>query len=341
VLWCIHIIKIKGFLMDFRHFEDLRTLVEVRSFSQAAKLRGISTSSLTRRIHQLEQSFNIQLIDRSTYPTKLTPQGQAFYDKALELLIKIDELKECQTQKFDLIRFSMLPHLGIQFFPQWLYGLQTVLGTFATQVKTTSTHDGSVRLIEEDSDFWLTYHHPLFPNNLPKEYDYITLARESFAPYSCLDWNHQPMHVFSAICQKNNRQNQQVNDIIKSSTHQNDNQDNGIKAPFLQYHSQNYLYKITQAAMADKTFHLDFCLETNSVDVLHAMVMKGHGIAFLPFSAVKNDLANQQIVRADLFEKYEYELEIRLYRGVNHSPHTAHRISSIWRHLVQNLESIS
>lgn len=303
--------------MDLRHFEDLKIVVETRSFSKAAKMRGVSTSSLTRRIYALEQSFNIQLIDRSTYPTQLTPEGQEFYQKALDLLSKIDDLRQ-HDQKANLIRFSMPPHLASHFFPKWLYALQTNLGVIPSHVHAGTTHESNMRLIEHQSDFWLAYHHPLFPVLAPTEYAYITLKHETFAPYSCVDWNNQPMHV-----------------LANSKTLQ----EHGLstqKAAFLNYQTQNYFRKIVDQALVDKkAFALDQRIEANTVDALKAMVLQGHGLAFLPETAISDELEKGTLIRADIYEPYACEVEVRLYRGINPSMHVAHQISNIWCHLVQ------
>ncbi len=72
--------------MDTKWLEDFVSLAETRSFSRSAELRHVTQSAFSRRIQSLEAWAGANLIDRSSYPTTLTPAGQVMHAKALELL---------------------------------------------------------------------------------------------------------------------------------------------------------------------------------------------------------------------------------------------------------------
>jgi len=72
--------------MDTKWLEDFVSLAETRSFSRSAQLRHVTQSAFSRRIQSLEAWAGADLINRSSYPTTLTPAGQVLYAKALELL---------------------------------------------------------------------------------------------------------------------------------------------------------------------------------------------------------------------------------------------------------------
>lgn len=72
--------------METNLLEDLITLESTHSFSRAAVLRHISQSTLSRRIKSLELWAGAELVDRSAYPTKLTPAGQMLRWKAIDAL---------------------------------------------------------------------------------------------------------------------------------------------------------------------------------------------------------------------------------------------------------------
>lgn len=80
--------------MDTRWLEDFVSLAETRSFSRSAQLRHITQPAFTRRIQALEAWAGTALIDRSSYPTRLTPAGQALYPQALNWLQDLQRIRQ-------------------------------------------------------------------------------------------------------------------------------------------------------------------------------------------------------------------------------------------------------
>ena len=72
--------------METKWLEDFVSLAETRSFSRSAQLRHVTQPAFSRRIQSLEAWAGTLLVDRSSYPTRLTPAGEILYDQSLELL---------------------------------------------------------------------------------------------------------------------------------------------------------------------------------------------------------------------------------------------------------------
>ena len=72
--------------METKWLEDFVSLAETRSFSRSAQLRHVTQPAFSRRIQSLEAWAGSDLVDRSSYPTRLTPAGETLYDQALEVL---------------------------------------------------------------------------------------------------------------------------------------------------------------------------------------------------------------------------------------------------------------
>jgi DNA-binding transcriptional LysR family regulator len=72
--------------METKWLDDFVSLAETRSFSRSAQLRHVTQSAFSRRIQSLEAWAGTDLVNRSSYPTTLTPAGEALYSQALELL---------------------------------------------------------------------------------------------------------------------------------------------------------------------------------------------------------------------------------------------------------------
>ncbi len=63
--------------MDIRWLQDFLTIAETANFTRAAEIRNSSQAAFSRRIQSLEQWLGVPLIDRSTFPTKLTARRRA------------------------------------------------------------------------------------------------------------------------------------------------------------------------------------------------------------------------------------------------------------------------
>ena len=71
--------------METKWLEDFVSLAETRSFSRSAQLRHVTQPAFSRRIQALEAWAGLDLVDRSSYPTRLTPAGETFHGQALVL----------------------------------------------------------------------------------------------------------------------------------------------------------------------------------------------------------------------------------------------------------------
>ena len=65
-----------------RYFLDLGSCL---NFSQAAEKNAISQSSFSKTIRRLEMELNVQLVDRSSHPVRLTEAGTYFYNRMRQL----------------------------------------------------------------------------------------------------------------------------------------------------------------------------------------------------------------------------------------------------------------
>jgi DNA-binding transcriptional LysR family regulator len=61
-------------------------LVDLKNFSRAADLHGISQSAVSQQIAQIEMDHRIQLFDRKKRPVELTAAGQLFYRACKDIL---------------------------------------------------------------------------------------------------------------------------------------------------------------------------------------------------------------------------------------------------------------
>jgi DNA-binding transcriptional LysR family regulator len=71
--------------------------------------------------------------------------------------------------------------------------------------------------------------------------------------------------------------------------------------------------------------HFDRVYETDMAEGLKAMALEGHGVAFLPFSAVQKDLRAKRLVSAapPELKGLQITMEVRVYRQrvLHREPH--------------------
>ena len=77
------------------HLKSLKIFCDVvdkHSFSRAAEVNGVSQSNASQVVHHLEDHLGVQLIDRSTRPFLLTPEGQRFHEGSRVIVQRYDDL---------------------------------------------------------------------------------------------------------------------------------------------------------------------------------------------------------------------------------------------------------
>lgn len=112
--------------MELRHLRYFVAVAEEKSFNKAAERLFISQPPLSRQIKQLEEEMGVVLIDRDQRPLKLTEAGVFFYEHAIQILRKSDNLRAMTMRKgvFD-------GSLSIGFVASILYGtLPRVIARF-------------------------------------------------------------------------------------------------------------------------------------------------------------------------------------------------------------------
>lgn len=78
--------------MELRHLRYFVAVAGERSFSRASERLHVAQPPLSRQIQQLEQELGCQLLNRGR-PVTLTEPGRYFFEQALQILQRADELR--------------------------------------------------------------------------------------------------------------------------------------------------------------------------------------------------------------------------------------------------------
>ncbi|HEX7887890.1 MAG TPA: LysR family transcriptional regulator, partial [Ramlibacter sp.] len=184
--------------METKWLEDFVSLAETRSFSRSAQLRHVTQPAFSRRIQALEAWAGTDLVDRSSYPTRLTPAGETLYAQSLEMLQALQNtramLRGHASAGHDVIEFAVPHTLAFTFFPAWVSSLREKFGPIKSRLIALNVHDAAMRLVEGSCDVLIAYHHASQPLQLDADrYEMVPLGQESLAPYCKPDAAGEPI----------------------------------------------------------------------------------------------------------------------------------------------------
>ncbi|MEP9354980.1 LysR family transcriptional regulator [Xanthobacter sp. KR7-65] len=91
-------------------------VVETGSFTRSADLMGMPKATLTKHVQTLEAHLRTRLFNRTTRRVTVTPDGAAYYERALAILHDIDELdgslSSAQAAPRGRLRIDISPSLA-------------------------------------------------------------------------------------------------------------------------------------------------------------------------------------------------------------------------------------
>jgi LysR family transcriptional regulator, hypochlorite-specific transcription factor HypT len=290
--------------MDTKWLEDFVSLAETRSFSRSAQQRHVTQPAFSRRIQALEAWAGVDLVDRSMFPTRLTPAGDTFLAQAVEMLGALQStrnlLRSHQASAGDVIHFAVPHSLAFAFFPQWLLELKQGLPGLKCRLTALNVHDAVLKLTEGHCDLLLAYHHPLQP----------------LAPYARPDSEGNALYRLPGTAAR--------------------------RVPFLGYAPGAYLSRLVEQILkqAPSSAMLDTLYETDMAEGLKAMALEGHGLAFLPGSSVRKEVRARKLVSAGESPDWALTMDVRIYRE---RPTVAKRVKpqveALWTYLQRRLGS--
>jgi DNA-binding transcriptional LysR family regulator len=278
--------------MELKWLADFLSVAETQSFSRAASLRHVTQSALSRRIQQLEHWLDVSLFDRTVSPVRLSRSGEDFLPRARELLQLMQatraEVGRREDGADDTLSFSMLSTLSLTFFPIWV---QSLGGPFNWRLSDqhTPVADNVAALTNGESDFLLTYSHPLVPLGIDeKHFPFYSLGYEKVIPVSAPDRNGKPIHVIRK---------------------------DGPPIQFLSYGPSAFLGQALREFFTHRPLRLKTVYQNAMGAGLKAMAMTGTGAAWIAESLIRAELnAGTLVAAADV--SWTLDAEIRIYRAL-------------------------
>ncbi|MDX1464923.1 MAG: LysR substrate-binding domain-containing protein [Halomonas sp.] len=295
--------------LETKWLEDFVALASTRSFSGSARQRHVTQPAFSRRIRSLEQAVGVTLVDRSTTPVGLTPEGQLFLVTARNIVEQLNESLghlrglAMANEALDIVAAHSL---ALSFYPQWISRLQQGLGELPTRLVAMNVGDAIHVLREGNCDLMLAYFDPYASMQLDAEvFPSFSIGQVKMLPVCLPDEQGKPRFTLEGQA----------------------------SIPYLAYTQGAFLGRSVRMLLKNDPvrMRLRTVYETAMAEGLKGMVMQGMGTAWIPDFCIRQELKDGRLVRAG-DEQWDVPLEIRLYRcSLVHKP----GVEKLWRQMMK------
>ncbi|GJE04046.1 LysR family transcriptional regulator [Methylobacterium isbiliense] len=104
--------------MELRHLRYFVAVAREQSFTRAAETMHVAQPALSKQIQQFEDELGVPLIERGSRPVRLTEPGRLIFEQALQILERVDDLRETGRR----LRLTERNRFRIGFVASTLYG---------------------------------------------------------------------------------------------------------------------------------------------------------------------------------------------------------------------------
>jgi DNA-binding transcriptional LysR family regulator len=130
--------------VDLRQLRAFVTVVQVGSFSRAARLLGMSQSALSQAVRQLEDELRVRLLDRTTRSVQLSKVGVDFLPGIQRLLADLDhqlqDLRDLREHRRGHVTVACVPSVALRLMPPVLANFQREHPMVSVTLKEISRH---------------------------------------------------------------------------------------------------------------------------------------------------------------------------------------------------------
>ncbi|WP_218241761.1 LysR family transcriptional regulator [Comamonas fluminis] len=287
--------------MQSKWLEDFLLLAQERSFTRAAELRHVTHPAFGRRIRALEAWAGTPLIESGGGPVRLTPAGEAFRDTAEQMVRTLaqshDELQAIAGRQAHVITLATGRTLARTIVADWLARHSAVLQSAEVRI-ATRTLDETVQMLQRgEISFSLLYHHAAIAVRLDgRQFSHLTVMHDKMVPVARADADGKALFDLSQALHAA-----------------------ASPVPYLAFSHSMALGRLVEDHLASHPLmpRLRRCIDCDSADANYEYVLKGLGVAWMPWSMVQRDCqAGRLAIAGD--SSLNVHFDIRLYRPKRH-----------------------
>ena len=261
--------------MDLNWLLDFECLARTLNFTRASDERNITQSAFSGRIKALESWVGLPLVNRDTYPVQLTEAGQQFLPIAVEVVGQLTDarraIRDADRGDRDFVRFSALHTISVNYLAPRIEKMQQNARGLRTRVISDSLATCCDLLAAGAVDILLCYyHHAVSPKIDEVTFERKDLARDPLIPVAAQD---------AALANKWSL----------------DRLD-GPPIPYLAYESLSFLGIVVENTVAKRSLNVETIYVDSLVETIKRRLLQGGGFAWLPQTAVSDEIASGQLV---------------------------------------------
>ena len=270
--------------MDIGWLQDFLKLAETGNFTRAATQRNVSQAAFSRRIQALEQWLGVVLVDRSSSPVSLTPEGERFYGEAGETLARLLDtraaLRNPEYRGHAQIRLAVTQVLSHSRFARWWQGWSAG-SAISVSARVGNISDIVADFVAGGVDILICHRGEQLPVVLdPEQFVSHVLEPDCLRPYVANDRVNDPRFRFPGSAQ--------------------------APVPLLMYSEGAYFARLVGLIIeqAPAQLHGSHMVETDTSEALCDFIAAGHGVGWLPDLTVDSEsgwgaFARDRIVALD------------------------------------------
>lgn len=281
--------------MEVKWLEDFLSLVDTGNFSRSADLRCTTQPAFSRRIKSLEDWVGAVLFDRRGHPITLTSAGERFRPTVEEIMRRVyqsrEDVREASKSAAKTIKFSATHSLSLTFFPAWIRSIEERYQIVSTRLDSDRFENCVQALLRGDCHFMLTHTHASVDLNLPQgQFASIQVGSDELLPVTTSQREGEPTRHLPG-------------------TH-------AQPVDYLAYAETSAIGRAVENMLSHRTspVFLNRVFVTHLAGVLKCMTCGGRGVAWLPASQIRDELATAVLAIAG-DESWRVPVEIRLYRS--------------------------
>jgi len=254
--------------MNIECLEYFQKIAELKSISRAANSSHISQSALSQQMQKLEESLGYKLFIRSNRGVELTESGNIvlkYTDNIIRTYNKMmEELKE-QGKQQHIIKIEAAWTIATYCLPCAVYRMMVKFPNHRYDLVSNHSEKIEQDVLNDICEVGFTTSSPA---------DKLI---------SCHEVINEKAVLVSLI-------NYNIPDIIELA--------DLTKYPLLLLKGECIIKERLEEHLREKGYELDdlkVIFELDSTEAVKSMVLKGLGISFLPYSAIKNDLTSRKL----------------------------------------------
>ena len=262
--------------MDTTWLVDFVCLGRTLNFSRAAEERNVTQSALSRRIKSLESWVGATLVDRSSYPVRLTPAGRQFLATAQVTLAHLTDARQAiraaDRSKLPLQRIAALHAISLNYLQPRLAEFEAAMPDLRTRVVSDTMAACCQLLTDGACEFLLYYRH----QHVEPILDEMRFARKDICSEDLIPVARQEAAVLNGW-------------TLGGPSR--------APVPYLAYDPDTFLGAVVDRTIGQRETALDIRYMDALAEALKRRTLSGGGVAWLPALSIGEELASGRLVR--------------------------------------------